>query len=152
MKVLLKCDVKKVGKKGEVVTVSDGYGANYLIPNKLAVLYTVDASKEHAVQLLEEEKLEKKKKEDAIVLADKLKTIDLVFAAPVGRDSNMIGTISFTKIFDKLNDEYSIKLSKSNIVDKDQIINGFGKTTVKVELYKGVFSNINVVVNHKDKK
>ena len=40
MKVILLQDVKKVGKKGEIVNVSDGYGANYLIPNKLAVLAT----------------------------------------------------------------------------------------------------------------
>ena len=40
MKVILLCDVKKVGKKGAVIEVSDGYGANYLIPNKLAVKAT----------------------------------------------------------------------------------------------------------------
>ena len=45
MKVLMKKDLRKVGKKGELVEVSDGYGANYLIPNGYAVLFTEKAKK-----------------------------------------------------------------------------------------------------------
>lgn len=152
MKVLMKKDVRKVGNKGDVVEVSDGYGANFLIPNGFAVLYTVDASKQHAVELEQEKVLQAQKKKDAEQTVEKLKTITLNFEASEGRDKNMIGTISFKKLFDKLEQEYSIKVSKSQIVDKDLIINGFGLTKVKVELYKGVFGYIQVMVSHKDKK
>lgn len=152
MKVLMKKDVRKVGNKGEVVEVSDGYGANFLIPNGFAVLYTVDASKQHAVELEQEKVLQAQKKKEAEQTVEKLKTITLNFEASEGRDKNMIGTISFKKIFDKLEEEYSIKVTKSQIVDKDLIINGFGLTEVKVELYKGVIGYIRVMVSHKDKK
>lgn len=152
MKVLLKQDVKKVGKRGEVITVSDGYGANYLIPNKLAVLLTNDALKEYEIELQKEKELDQKNKENAIILANKLKDITLTFFASKGRNGNMIGTISFTKIIDKLLKDYSIKITKGMITDKDLIINGFGLTKVNCELYKGVKAQINVFVENKEKE
>ena len=57
MKVLMKKDLRKVGKRGEIIEVSDGYGANYLIPNGIAVLYTVEAQKQYALEK-EQERLE----------------------------------------------------------------------------------------------
>ena len=54
MKVLMKKELRKVGKRGEIIEVSDGYGANYLIPNGYAVLYTDEAKKQYAIELEQE--------------------------------------------------------------------------------------------------
>ena len=152
MQVILKKDVNKVGKKGEIVNVSDGYGANYLIPNGLAVIN----NKENLVILkkeeAEEKRLDAQRKIEASELSERLKGITLEFEASAGIRGEMIGTISHKQILESLRKLHDIKLDKKMIVDKDVIVNGFGKTTLKVNLYKGVIGEINIHVSLKEKK
>ena len=152
MQVILKKDVNKVGKKGEIVDVSDGYGANYLIPNGIAVIN----NKENLVILkkeeAEEKRLDAQRKIEASELSERLKGITLEFEASAGRRGEMIGTISHKQILESLRKLHDIKLDKKMIVDKDVIVNGFGKTTLKVNLYKGVIGEINIHVSLKEKK
>ena len=152
MQVILKKDVNKVGKKGEIVNVSDGYGANYLIPNGLAVIN----NKENLVILkkeeAEEKRLDAQRKIEASELSERLKGITLEFEASAGRRGEMIGTISHKQILESLRKLHDIKLDKKMIVDKDVIVNGFGKTTLKVNLYKGVIGEINIHDSLKEKK
>lgn len=151
MKVLMKKDLKKVGKRGEIIEISDGYGANYLIPNGYAVLYTVEAQKQFTIEK-EQEKIEiAKKTELAKELAVKLEGITLNYSANKGRNGEMIGTISFKKILETLKKDYDIKLDKSQIIEKDLIINGFGDTSVKVDIFNGVIGKIHVHVSLKEK-
>lgn len=152
MKVLMKKDLRKVGKKGEIVEVSDGYGANYLIPNGFAVLYTAEAQRQYAIEQEEERKEILRKTEEAKVLAEKLKTITLEFFASAGRRGEMIGTVSFKKILEALKKDYDIRFDKSQIVEKDVIINGFGLTTLKVDIFNGVIGEIRIHVSLKEKK
>lgn len=152
MKVLMKKDLRKVGKRGEIIDVSDGYGANFLIPNGYAVLYTVEAQKQFAIEK-EQEKIEiAKKTEEAKVLVEKLKAITLEFTASAGRRGEMIGTISFKKVLESLKKDYDIKLDKSQIIEKDVIINGFGLTTLKVNIFNNVIGEIRIHVSLKEKK
>ena len=64
MKVLMKKDLKKVGKAGQIIDVSDGYGANYLIPNGYAVLYTAEAQKQYDIEFEEHRILDAKKRQE----------------------------------------------------------------------------------------
>lgn len=152
MKVLMKKELRKVGKRGEIIEVSDGYGANYLIPNGYAVLYTDEAKKQYAIELEQERILDEQKKAEARLLAEKLKTITLPFEASAGRNGDMIGTISFKKASEALEKNYGIKLSKGQLIDKDVIVNGFGLTTLKVDLYKGIVGELRIRVTLKEKK
>ncbi len=152
MKVLMKKDLRKVGKRGEIITVSDGYGANYLIPNGFAVLYTVEAQKQFALEKEQEKQEIALKTKEAQALAEQLKTITLKFSANVGRNGDMIGTISFKKILETLKKDHDIKFDKSQIVEKDVIVNGFGLTTLKVNIFNGVIGEIRIFVSEKDSK
>ena len=152
MKVLMKKELRKVGKRGEIIEVSDGYGANYLIPNGYAVLYTAEAQKQYAIELEQERILDEKKKAEARELAEKLKTITLSIESSAGRNGDMIGTVSFKKASEALEKNYGIKLTKSQLIDKDVIINGFGLTTLKVDLYKGIVGELRIRVTLKEKK
>lgn len=152
MKVLMKKDLRKVGKKGEIIDVSDGYGANYLIPNGFAVLYTVEAQKQFDIEKEQEKQEIAKKTLEAKELAERLKTITLKYTANVGRNGDMIGTISFKKILESLKKDYDIKFDKTQIVEKDVIVNGFGLTTLKVNIFNGVIGEIRIFVSEKDAK
>ncbi len=148
----MKKDLRKVGKRGEIISVSDGYGANYLIPNGYAVLYTEEAQKQYALEKEQERQETLRKTEEAKVLAEKLKGITLEFSASAGRRGEMIGTVSFKKILEALKKDYDIKFDKSQIVEKDVIINGFGLTTLKVDIFNGVIGEIRIHVSLKEKK
>lgn len=152
MKVLMKSDVRKVGLKGQIVEVSDGYGANYLIPKGLAVLYTAQAQKEYDKEQAELAKIDAAKRVEAKELANTLKGITLEFEASAGRHGDMIGTVSTKEIIKALKEKHDIVINKNQIVDKDVIVNGFGKTTLRVDLYKGILGEINIHVSLKEKK
>ncbi|MCD8027127.1 MAG: 50S ribosomal protein L9 [Erysipelotrichaceae bacterium] len=148
MKVILLKDVNKVGKKGEIVKVADGYGQNYLIKNKLAVLAT-----EHGKDIVDKEKqeqikIEKQKKIDAEELKKTLENIVLEFQLSSGKDGKTFGSISTKNICEKLLKEYNIKVDKRKFIDAFRI-QSLGYTNLKVELYKGVIATIRVHTTEK---
>lgn len=151
MKVLMKKDLNKVGKKGEIVDVSDGYGANYIIPRGFGVLYTEKARKEYEKEMeilrKEEAEMAAKARETAKEISD----ITLEFEAPAGRRGEMIGTVSYKEVIEAMKKK-GIALDKKMIVDKNVIVNGFGMTTLRFELFKGVFADVKVHVSLKEKK
>lgn len=149
MKVILLQDIRKLGKKDQVIEVKDGYAANYLIPNKLAVRYT-DRSK----QILENQQQDRKLKEEelkalALEKKSKLDTITLEFKAKASKDGRMIGTISYKQVEAELLSRYHIEIDKRKFVDKLSI-NAFGNTILKIELYKDVIATIKVHVSEEN--
>lgn len=148
MKVLLKKDVKKVGKAGDVVDVSDGYGANYLIPQGLGVLYNAEARKERDRELALEAQERARKTAEAQAIAKKLEGITFKFEAAVGNRGSMIGTVSYKELKKALKEKVGITADKSDFPEHN-IVNAFGLSHVKVELYKGVYGIMNVVVEPK---
>ena len=151
MKVLMKKDLNKVGKKGEIVDVSDGYGANYIIPRGFGVLYTEKARKEYEkeMEILRKEEAEMAAK--AQETAKEISDITLEFEAPAGRRGEMIGTVSYKEVIEAMKKK-GVALDKKMIVDKNVIVNGFGMTTLRFELFKGVFADVKVHVSLKEKK
>lgn len=145
MKVILLKDVKGVGKKQEIVNVKDGYGANYLIPHGLAVMYS-----EKSLEILENQKADQaaevaKNIANAKEVAAKLKDITLEFTANSGTGGRMFGTISSKQIAAELQSKYGIEIDKRKFVNKTTV-DAFGYTKLQIELYKGVIGEINVHV------
>lgn len=151
MKVLMKKDLNKVGRKGEIVDVSDGYGANFLIPRGYGVLYTEKARKEYEreMEILRQQEQEMARK--AREVAKEIAGITLEFEAPAGRRGEMIGTVSYKEVIEAMKKK-GIALDKKMIVDKNVIVNGFGTTTLRFELFKDVFADVKVHVSLKEKK
>ena len=146
MKVILLSDVKKVGKKGQIVEVSDGYGANFLIPNKLAVKATktsidIKNKQDDAAALKEEEK-----KQQAIVLKNDIEKLTLEIKAKGGKDGKMFGAVSTKQIVDEYKKQFNIELDKRKFVEANNI-SCFGYTKMKIELYKNVIATIIVHVS-----
>lgn len=144
MRVILKQDVKKVGKKGEIVEVSDGYGRNYLIARGLAVLETktalhiLDQQKQEAAQLEEE------KRQAAEALKAKIEALTLTFSIKTGKEGRTFGSVSTKQIAQSLLHQ-EIKIDKKKVLDTHPIAS-LGISNVRVELYKGVIATIKVKV------
>lgn len=148
MKVILLKDVKGIGKKSEIVNVKDGYGANYLIPNRLAVMYS-----EKSQEILNQQKKAEadnieRLKAEARETAKKLETIVLEFSAKGSGDGRMFGTISTKQIETELREKHKIEIDKRKFVDK-QLVDHFGYSKLTIELYKGITGVIAVHVSEK---
>ena len=143
MKIILLQDVKTLGKKGDVVKVADGYGQNFLIKNKLAVLETNTSRKivEHEKEVAHQLDLENQAK--ARELAKQIESVTLEFTLKSGKDGKTFGSVSTKQIVEQLRDKYDIKIDKRKFVDAHPI-GALGYTKLKVELYKGIIATINV--------
>ncbi|MBR3357381.1 MAG: 50S ribosomal protein L9 [Solobacterium sp.] len=141
MKVILKQDVKKVGKKGEVVNVSDGYGRNFLIARGLAVAATDKSMAVLGEQKKEEAKQEAIREAEARELAEKLKDMTFTFNVRSGKEGKVFGSVSTKQIVEKLASE-GITVDKKKFIDTDPI-QSLGVTKVRVELHKNVVGTIN---------
>lgn len=149
MKILMLKDLKKVGKKGKVVNVSDGYGANYIIPQGYGRVYNEEAKRAYAEEKKQETIKLAEDKQKAEDLKAEIEKVEIKFEASVGRNGYMIGQISAKQI------EQALK-AKGLIVDKRKFVDFspvtyFGHGKVKVELFKGVIAEINVYIVEKAK-
>ena len=148
MQVILLQDVKSVGKKNQVVEVSDGYAQNFLIPRRLAVKSTSKGIEVRDRQIQDEKDELERKKKIAQEEANKLQELVLEFKAPSSKDGRMMGTISQKQVVELLKEKHNITVDKRKFIDKYPI-NAFGYTNLKVELFKGVTGTIRVHVSEK---
>jgi large subunit ribosomal protein L9 len=148
MKVILLQDVKGVGKKNQIVEVSDGYGSNFLIPRKLAVRYSEKGVEVRDKQIQHEKDEFARKQQEAREVKAKIESLVLEFTAPSSKDGRMMGTISEKVIVQELKDKHGIVVDKRKFVDKYPC-NAFGYTRLKIELFKDVIAQISVHVSEK---
>ncbi len=141
MKVILLNDVKKVGKKGEVKEVADGYARNFLIARGLAVVASAGANKVLEKQNEEKARQDELNKEEALKTKEKLETLELDFKVKAN-NGRVSGSVSTKEICEELKKK-GIEIDKRHIIDNAPITT-LGFSHVKVELYKGVIGTIRV--------
>jgi large subunit ribosomal protein L9 len=148
MKVILKSDVKKLGKKGDIVDVADGYGRNFLIARGLAVASTERSREILAEQKKEEALTEEKNRKAAEQKAKELEKEMLVFTVNTGKDGRVFGSVSTKQIAEELA-RRGYEIDKRKILDT-QPIGSLGVTKVRIELHKGVIGVVNVQLKGKE--
>ena len=141
MKVILLADVKKVGKKGELVEVSDGYGRNFLIRQGLAV-----AASSKSLDVLKQENAKEAEKQaelkkEAEALKAELENTEIVFKVKA-KDGKVSGSVSTKRIEEELAKK-GYKIDKRKIIDAAPL-SSLGYNIVKVELYKNVIASFKV--------
>lgn len=141
MKIILLSDVKKQGKKGEIIEVKEGYG-NFLIKNKQAVLATTTG-----VNRLNEEKKNKALEEEKLIkecekIKEKLERITLTFKVKTGVSDKVFGSISAKQIEEELQKQkYNINKKQIKI---NNSISQLGYHNVNIELHKKVMANLKI--------
>ncbi len=147
MKVILLQDVKKVGKKNEVVDVSDGYARNFLIVKKLAVAVSNTSMDVLNAQKQADREHELELEKRANLLKERLENITLNFKVKVGNGGKVFGSVSSKQIVEKLKKEYDIVIDKRKILT-DVTASSLGTTRFKVDLYHNkVIGEIKVVLS-----
>ena len=145
MKVILLKDVKSLGKKGEIVEVSEGYGRNFIIPTKAGVLADAKNLNTLKLQVQNAEKIAEEKLEEAEALKKKLEEVKLIFHMKAGRDGRAFGSISTKEVQEELKKQYDISVDKKKM-ELDVPMKNFGGYDIKVKLHKDVEATLHVSV------
>ena len=145
MILILKEDVKGLGKKGEKVRVADGYGRNFLIPKGLAF-----AADDGALQQLQErqtvkEQKGKRDKERAQRLAAELEGVTIIIRAKHGEGGKLFGSITNVHISEELKKQQGIEIDRKRI-EVAETIKNIGHYEVLIRVYPEVTATINVSV------
>ena len=141
MKVILLQDVKKMGKKGDVIEASDGYARNYLFPRKLAEEATANAL--HVVNAKKENERKKKlaELEAAQKLAAELKGKEVTINAKAGDNGRLFGAITNKDVAEAINSEFNLSIDKEVVVNTIKVA---GTYEVEVKLYPEVSTKMKV--------
>lgn len=148
MKVILIADVKNVGKKGDVVDVSEGYATNFLIKKHLAVLQNKANLNDLNKQKEQEKQLDLENREKAMNLKNKLQNIKVVFEQQAGLEGRLHSAITAKMIEDKLLEQFGVEVNKKNFKNF-MPIKAIGKATIEVILYKDIIGKIAVEIIEK---
>ena len=145
MKVILKQDIKGVGKKDQIINAADGYARNYLLPKKLAV--PADQGNMNNLKAKNESIAYKKGEElkEAKELAEKLKKLTVKIKVKAGETGKLFGAVTSKEISEALKKDFNINIDKKKIVLSESIKSS-GTTRVDIKLYEGVLSNVLVMV------
>jgi large subunit ribosomal protein L9 len=144
MQVILLEDVPSLGKAGDQVKVSDGYGRNYLIPKKKAMLATEKSLKAIEHQKREVQQRMGKTKKDAERLAQQIQALSCTFAKTVGESGKLFGSVTSMEIESYLK-ENGIDLDRKKILLEEPIKN-LGMFTVPIKLHPEVTASLKVWV------
>lgn len=145
MKVILKADIKGVGKKDQIINASDGYARNFLLPKNLAV----EANTDNMTKLKSKQDAnaykKSQEKEEAKKTAEKLSKIQLKIEVKAGENGKVFGGVSAKEIAEQLKANYNIEVDKKKIELKETI-KTLGIRTVTIKLYEGVTGNLKIDV------
>ena len=150
MKVILKENIKGVGKKDQIINASDGYARNYLFPKNLAVeANNANMSKLKAKNDSAQYKKDQEK-EEAKQIAEKLKKITIKVEVRAGENGKIFGGVSSKEIAENLEAQHKIKIDKKKINLKETI-KTLGVQNIEIKLYEGIIRHLKVDIIGKAK-
>ncbi len=142
MEVIFIKDLRGQGKKGDIKDVKTGYAENFLIKKGYAVLKTTESLRQLEKEQKEKKESDKKAKEEALALKEKIDKMTLEFQVKTGQGDKVFGSISPKQIKDELA-KNNIKIEK-NMIKLDNSISTLGFHKVDIELYPKVIATVKV--------
>ena len=137
MEIILLQDVANLGSKDDVVVVKNGFGRNYLIPQKLAILATPSSKKVLSENLKQRAHKEAKLKEVALKQAEILKSISIVIGAKTSSTGKIFGSVNNIQVAEALK-EKGFEVDRKQITIKEDSIKEIGKHIAKVKFHREV--------------
>ena len=144
MKVILKQDVKGLGKKGELVNASDGYARNFLFPKGLAAEANAQAMSEFKNKQQAEKYRIETETAAAKAAAERISGKTVHITAKAGQNGKLFGSVTSKEIDEKVKAEFSIETDKRKIIVDD--IKQFGTYEFEIKLYQGISAKLYVMV------
>jgi len=144
MKVILKSDVERLGKTGDVVTVAAGFARNYLLPRGLALEATDRGMEQIEIDRRRDEKTLQKKASDAVDLQKKLEEVSLTISKQSGESDKLFGTVTAMEIAEALEKE-GHEIDKRKI-ELEEPIKTLGIYTVPIRLHSDVTAKVKLWV------
>jgi large subunit ribosomal protein L9 len=144
MKVILKQDVEKLGKAGDIVKVAPGYGRNYLIPRQFAAAATPGNIKVIEIEKLAHARRDHREKQSAALLAQEIVKLTLTIRQKTGEGGSLYGSVTALDIAEALNN-HKIEIDKRKI-HLDEPIKAIGEYQVPIRLHREVTVPVKVVV------
>ena len=144
MEVILKEDIEKLGHRGDVVKVADGYGRNYLLPSKLAIQAT--AANKAVVEQMKQSAVRKLAKEKVVAedLSKQMENVELVFERKVGENDHLFGSVTSADIAQQLEQKgYSVDRRKISL---EEPLKSLGEFHVPIKLHREVTSHLKVTI------
>jgi large subunit ribosomal protein L9 len=141
MEIILRQDVKGLGYKNDMVTVRNGYGRNFLIPQGLAVLATLSAKKMHAEVLKQTAFKEQKARGEATANAEKLANVSIKVGAKAGENGKIFGSVTTIQVTEALQ-KAGYNVERKNIEIVGESIKQLGTYTAKVRLFKEISATV----------
>ena len=145
MEIILLQDVEKVGDKHTIITVKDGFGRNYLIPQKLAII----ANKTNRARLSDLRKREEAKENQLLgfykEIADKLSKATLRIGAKSGTSGKIFGSVTSIQLAQALKEQFDIDIDRKKIVMQDEV-KELGTYTADLNLHKEVETKVSFEV------
>ena len=145
MKVILLQDVKSLGKKGEVVNVSDGYARNAIFPKKLGIEANAKNMNDLKLQNQHADKVAQENYEAALALAKELETKKVTLKMKAGEGGRTFGSVSTKEIAQAAKEQLGLKLDKKKM-QLPEPIRAFGMTEVAIKLHPKVTGKFTVHV------
>ena len=145
MKVILLEDVKSLGKKGQIVNVSDGYARNMILPKKLGVEATSKNLNDLKLRKANEEKVAQENLDAAKAFAEELSTKEIILTLKVGEGGRTFGSVSSKEISEAAKKQLNLDIDKKKLQLENPIRN-LGVTNVPVRLHPKVTGSLKVWV------
>ena len=145
MKVILLEDVKSLGKKGQIVDVSDGYARNFIFAKKLGLEATPKNLNDLKLQKAHEDKMAAQRLADAKAFAADLEKVQVVLKIKTGEGGRLFGSISSKEIAEAAKAQLNLEIDKKKLVMSTPI-KAVGTTMVPIKLHPQVTGELKVVV------
>ncbi len=146
MEIILKQDIHNLGYKDDIVTVKDGYGSNYLIPQGLAIMATAQAKKIHAETMKQRARKEQKLRDDASALAAKLEGATVTLSAKVSSNGKVFGSVNNIQIAEALA-KMGHEVDRRNItINGSDTLKEVGEYEATVKCYRDIKATVKVNV------
>lgn len=145
MEIILKQDLKGLGYKNDIVKVKNGYGRNFLIPQRIAVLATDSNKKMQAEEIKQSSFKEQKLRNEATAMAAKFADVTVKVGAKAGESGKIFGSVTNIQLAEALK-KAGYEVERKNIEMNEESIKALGTYTAKVRLFKEVSATINFEV------